>query len=353
MDATALVTSLRTSGVEVTADGDRLRFRPRDRVSPSLVQALARHKRKIMRILAAEAGAHERRDHPVDAETLRTPVTGTPEMKSSSHSHKYLGSYNVRPRDASQLLLGWGHANGYPAVTLSPGVSVAEGEMRWRAFVAWARTDLLVQAVARVHAASSQRCVILGCWSPRVESDPVYCGRHREQADAGVLWSAYSVPAMTQEAQACRSDASGAAHGLGGHQGPFTLRTDVLTPPVAPESRVDLVVEPVQGPVSSGLTFPSLKEWLRDGDTQMYVDPEGRLHYVGLPLAGGDPIRLALSEHLELLIEAFTYAPGRRCVVPGCLRLCGPKDRYTCPDHRSHIEALRSGVPGAGPGQHA
>src|SRR4051812_38410147 len=57
MDASALLASLRASGVELAAEDDRLRYRPRDRVSPGLLDALARHKPEILDLLAAEADA--------------------------------------------------------------------------------------------------------------------------------------------------------------------------------------------------------------------------------------------------------------------------------------------------------
>jgi hypothetical protein len=52
MSAAALLTALRTRGVQLAADGDRLRWRPRKAVSLEEQEALVRHKAELLLILA-------------------------------------------------------------------------------------------------------------------------------------------------------------------------------------------------------------------------------------------------------------------------------------------------------------
>jgi hypothetical protein len=50
--APALLQQLRAAGFELTADGDRLRIRPADRVTPALRDQIARHKSELLAALA-------------------------------------------------------------------------------------------------------------------------------------------------------------------------------------------------------------------------------------------------------------------------------------------------------------
>lgn len=46
-----LMMDLGRAGVELAADGERVRFRPRDRVGPDLLAGIRRHKRALLAIL--------------------------------------------------------------------------------------------------------------------------------------------------------------------------------------------------------------------------------------------------------------------------------------------------------------
>ena len=54
MDATEVLDRLAACGVMLIADGERLRFRPRDAVTPDLRAALVAHKAELVRLLDAE-----------------------------------------------------------------------------------------------------------------------------------------------------------------------------------------------------------------------------------------------------------------------------------------------------------
>ena len=51
MEALALVNELRSRGVELEAAGDRLRYRPREAVSPDEAEALLQHKAGVLEVL--------------------------------------------------------------------------------------------------------------------------------------------------------------------------------------------------------------------------------------------------------------------------------------------------------------
>lgn len=72
---------------------------------------------------------------------------------------------------------------------------------------------------------------------------------------------------------------------------------------------------------------------LRARGAALYVDPSGRLRYVGLTaMTLDDPLRAAIAEHRQLLSELFTHAPGGRCAEPDCYRLRVEGAEH-CPDH--------------------
>src|SRR5687768_11821765 len=54
MDATDVLERLAARGVELIADGERLRFRPQESVPPELRAAMAAHKADLLRLLEAE-----------------------------------------------------------------------------------------------------------------------------------------------------------------------------------------------------------------------------------------------------------------------------------------------------------
>jgi hypothetical protein len=54
VDAVELLERLAERGVELAAEGDRLRYRPREAVPPDLRAALAAHKPEILRLFSAE-----------------------------------------------------------------------------------------------------------------------------------------------------------------------------------------------------------------------------------------------------------------------------------------------------------
>ena len=68
------------------------------------------------------------------------------------------------------------------------------------------------------------------------------------------------------------------------------------------------------------MTLDALLADLRERDAALVVDGD-RLHYLGPRLAADDPIRSAIAEYRAMLVQLFTYAPGRRCVSAGCYRL--------------------------------
>lgn len=51
MTANDLLSELRRRGIELVAAGDRLRYRPKDAVTPELREAILAHKAEIMRLL--------------------------------------------------------------------------------------------------------------------------------------------------------------------------------------------------------------------------------------------------------------------------------------------------------------
>lgn len=75
-------------------------------------------------------------------------------------------------------------------------------------------------------------------------------------------------------------------------------------------------------------------------NSALYVDETGRLRYVGPKLLADDPIRLAIAEHRTMLVELFTFAPGRRCVFTGCYRLIAEGNKVACPDHARQLSEL-------------
>ncbi len=54
MDTTEVLERLSARGVVLVADGQRLRFRPREAVTPDLRAALVEHKAELLRLLGAE-----------------------------------------------------------------------------------------------------------------------------------------------------------------------------------------------------------------------------------------------------------------------------------------------------------
>jgi len=87
-----------------------------------------------------------------------------------------------------------------------------------------------------------------------------------------------------------------------------------------PEDCVDVVIEPADEPDDSVMTTDALRNTLCGLNAQMYVD-DTVLHYVGPRLDDDDLILIAIKHHHDLLVEMFTFAPGRRCVVETCSRL--------------------------------
>jgi len=57
MTATEILSELHRRGVELIAAGDRLRFRPKEAVTPELVTTLARHKTEILAALKSGRSA--------------------------------------------------------------------------------------------------------------------------------------------------------------------------------------------------------------------------------------------------------------------------------------------------------
>ena len=80
------------------------------------------------------------------------------------------------------------------------------------------------------------------------------------------------------------------------------------------------------------MTVDDVFQALRDRGAVLMLQ-DGGLRYIGpARLAPDDPIRAGIGEHRAMLIELFTYAPGGRCVAPGCYRL-KIDGQVTCPDH--------------------
>ena len=54
MDAAAILSQLREQGVELKADGDRLRYRPKEVLTPTQLDELQRNKWALLALLAAD-----------------------------------------------------------------------------------------------------------------------------------------------------------------------------------------------------------------------------------------------------------------------------------------------------------
>jgi hypothetical protein len=76
------------------------------------------------------------------------------------------------------------------------------------------------------------------------------------------------------------------------------------------------------------MTINAVIRAIRDRDAALVVEGD-RLRYLGPRLAPDDPLRLAIAEHRAIILELFTYAPGRRCAAEGCYRLRAD-DSETC-----------------------
>ena len=81
------------------------------------------------------------------------------------------------------------------------------------------------------------------------------------------------------------------------------------------------------------MTLDDVLQALRDRDAALAVASDGSFRCLGrTPLTPDDPLRRGIAEHRRMLVELFIYAPGGRCVEPGCYRLRAlSADR--CPDH--------------------
>ena len=66
MTATEIIRDLRRRGVELQAQGDRLRFRPKEAVTPDLLALLVQYKPKILAALSSKARVRGR-DETVEA----------------------------------------------------------------------------------------------------------------------------------------------------------------------------------------------------------------------------------------------------------------------------------------------
>ena len=73
MGPTELLAELTRRGVEVAVDGDRLRFRPQDAVTPDLRAALIEHKTDLIRLLGRDDEVAWR----IEAMRPQVPRTGT------------------------------------------------------------------------------------------------------------------------------------------------------------------------------------------------------------------------------------------------------------------------------------
>ena len=54
MTATEIIRDLQSRGVELRAEGDRLRFRPKEAVTPDLIKILKQHKAEIIAAVAGD-----------------------------------------------------------------------------------------------------------------------------------------------------------------------------------------------------------------------------------------------------------------------------------------------------------
>ena len=54
MTATEILNELQRRGVELRAEGDRLRFRPKEAVTPDLIKILKQHKAEIIAAVAGD-----------------------------------------------------------------------------------------------------------------------------------------------------------------------------------------------------------------------------------------------------------------------------------------------------------
>jgi hypothetical protein len=73
VEPTDLLAELTRRGVEVAVDGDRLRFRPQDAVTPDLRAALIKHKTDLIRLLGPDDEVAWR----IEAMRPQVPRTGT------------------------------------------------------------------------------------------------------------------------------------------------------------------------------------------------------------------------------------------------------------------------------------
>ena len=94
MPAREILDALRKGGIEVVAEGDRLRFRPRSAVSPELQVAMAEHKFELLRLLETEAAS-------TVCGSVRTPVPLSSPLDSTSalrHGSNVLDSLNSQKK---------------------------------------------------------------------------------------------------------------------------------------------------------------------------------------------------------------------------------------------------------------
>ena len=73
MDATEVLAELTRRGVKIMVEGDRLRFRPQQAVTPDLRAAMAAHKAELLTLLDGDEPEVRWR---ADAMRLRMPPTG-------------------------------------------------------------------------------------------------------------------------------------------------------------------------------------------------------------------------------------------------------------------------------------
>ena len=134
MNAAELLTTLVTRGVEFRAHGDKLRFRPLERLSPIDVENLREHKATIIRLLRSEGIVYEnplaldaryfdpfdRPDpklrglcqppiHPRDPDRLKRVLTACDKCGSTEYVDVGIhGNYSLR-RDCSKCgqFMGW------------------------------------------------------------------------------------------------------------------------------------------------------------------------------------------------------------------------------------------------------
>ncbi|MBM3946420.1 MAG: hypothetical protein FJ315_03330 [SAR202 cluster bacterium] len=105
-DATELLVLLRSKGIEVQADGNRLRFRPADALTPDELELLRAHKAEIIRLLTTPLPidpahalhlAHESRAAWAGAMRELAELAGWPELPFKS-------AHRVAPGP-----IPWGH----------------------------------------------------------------------------------------------------------------------------------------------------------------------------------------------------------------------------------------------------